>query len=181
MQEYRRFLVESKLHAGYLARYRTVELEVENAGTQPASDITVIIDFPDEFHFPITHEEQEQLLLSREPPEAPVAPSIYKSSLLSYIGQSPAFLNSRLHDIFMPNVGADLGQSNVSGPFVKPKNSTEVTFEINQLVHNFIEALGPVGFYLTNATIGQSLELTYSIHAAELMRPIEGSLSVAVE
>jgi len=181
LQKYQRFLIESAAHAGYMARYRTLELELRNTGTQPARDVTVIIDFPDEFQFPTTREEQELLLFSREPPEVPTVPSLYKPSPLNYIGESPAFLNSRLFDNFLPDLGSDLGQSNVSGPFIKPKNSTEVSYEIGQLMHNFTEALDPVGFYLPDAVIGHALELTYSIHAAELMRPIEGSLIVSVE
>lgn len=177
LQKYQRFLFERVIHANHLARYRTLKIEVENTGTQPASDIVVIIDFPDEFHFPITREEQEQLLLSREPPEAPTVPSLYKLSPFSSIGLSPDFLYPRIYND-LP--GSDLGPSNVSGPFIKPKNSTEVSYEIGQLMHNFIEELEP-SFYVTETAIGHTLELTYSIHAAELVRPIEGSLIVVVE
>lgn len=182
LREYRRFVFERAVHENHLARYRTLEIEVENTGTQPARDIAVIIDFPDEFHFPTTREEQEQLLLSREPPEAPTVPSLYKPSPFTSIGLSPDFLHSRIYnDLLLRDPGSDLGQSNVSGPFIKPKNSTEVSYEIGQLMHNFIEELEPAGFYLTEAAIGHALELKYSIHATELARPIEGSLIVAVE
>lgn len=178
LQKYRHFLFKRSAHANYLARYRTLKIEVENTGTQPARDIVVIIDFPDEFHFPTTSEEQEQLFLSQKPPEPPTKPSLYKPSPFSSIGLSPDFLNPRIYNDLS---GLDLGKSNVSGPFIKPKNSTEVSYEIGQLMHNFIEELEPVGFYLTEAAVGHSLELNYSIHAAELTRPIEGSLIVAIE
>lgn len=180
LQKYRQFLFERVIYENHLARYRTLKMEIENTGTRPASDIVVVIDFPDEFHFPITREEQEQLLVSQEPPEPPTKPSLYKPSPFVSIGLSPDLFFPQNYD-FLSRLGSDLGQSNVSGPFIRPKNSTEVSYEIGQLMHNFIEELEPAGFYLTEAAIGHSLELNYSIHAAELTRPIEGSLIVAVE
>lgn len=178
LEDYHHFLVARTFHESYLARYRTLEIEVENTGTHPASDIVVVIDFPDGLHFPITPEEQEPLLLGREPPKAPTAPSLYKSNSFGSIGLSSDFFLPRIYNN-LPDL--DLGRSNVSGPFIKPKNSTEVSYKINQLMHNFIEELEPAGFFVTKTAIEHTLELTYSIHATELVRPVQGSLIVAVE
>lgn len=182
LREYKRFLLETAIYKGHLARYRTLSFMIHNLGTQRAEDITVIIDFPDEFRFLREDEEQELLTIGRELPKAPSVPSLYQPSLVELMSRTHSFIGPGISESLLHSYpGADLGHSNVSGPFIKPKNSTEVSYEIKKLVHNFSEELDQVGFYVTENAVDRSFDLTYSLHAANLARPIAGSLVVSVE
>lgn len=182
LREYRRFLLETAIYKGHLARYRTLSFVIHNLGTQRAEDITVIVDFPDEFRFLGEVEEQELLIIGREPPKAPSVPSLYQPSPIELMSRTHPFIGPGISEALMHSYpGADLGRSNVSGPFIKPKNSTEVSYEIEKLVHNFSEQLDEVGFYVTDNAVGRSFDLPYTLHAANLAQPIESSLIISIE
>jgi hypothetical protein len=75
-----------------------------------------------------------------------------------------------------------LGSRNVSGPFISPKKSTEVVYEIRSLLHNFTEEdLDMVGFLVTDDGIGKSWDIEYEIHAGNLPEPVRGTLGLIVE
>lgn len=182
LREYRRFLLETAIYKGHLARYRTLSFVIHNLGTQRAEDITAIVDFPDEFRFLGEDEEQDLLIIGREPPKAPSVPSLYEPSPIELMSRTPPYIGPGISEALIHSYpGADLGHSNVSGPFIKPKNSTEVSYEIEKLVHNFSEQLDEVGFYVTDNAIGRSFDLPYTLHAANLAQPIGGSLIISIE
>jgi hypothetical protein len=176
LKRFRQFLAEVYTHELQVARLRSVRFAVQNSGRAPAEVIVLVIKFPDEFHF-LSWEELEALEPYRERPEPPQRPTLFKLpfDLLGYSSFSPIMSPGPI----LPTV--DLGSSNVSGPFIKPGNSTEVHYEVQKLLHNFTEVdLDPVQFVVTEEAIGHSWELDYNIHTANLPEPIAGSLLLEV-
>ncbi len=176
LERYRQYLVDMYNYELYVARFRSVRFAIQNSGKVPAENIVLIIHFPDAFYF----RSLEERLLERpeERPKPPKRPMLFEPlfNIPAYLSQlSPSTLSG-----LMPPV-VDIGPSNVRGPFIKPENSTEVNYEVGKVLHNFIEVgLEEVQFFLTDEAIGHSWELKYSIHAANLPEPAEGSLFLEV-
>lgn len=179
LKRYRAYLQHGYNHAVYLARYRELSFVVRNTGTVPAEDVTVLIDFPDEFSFPFEAEDQHYVWVSQEEPQQPSRPSLFKPSALEVFQNPRSF--PVLPNFFDVDAKPVIGPSDVSGPSIRPKNSTEVSYEIRSVMHNFEIALDAVGFFVKEQAIGHSWELPYSIHAANLPQPIEGSLVIEVQ
>lgn len=177
LRQYRNYLKRLHSHKTYLARFREIRFAVKNEGNVPAEEIVVVTHFPDVFDFPITEDEQLELLYVQEPPKPPTHPSRFRSHPFMSL---PSF-NDFIVPPGDPFPGIDL-PSNVHGPHIEPTNSVEVTYEIDHLLHNFTEKdFDPVGFYISDAALGHTWEIKYSIHAANLPKPIHGSLTLEVQ
>jgi hypothetical protein len=176
LEQYRQYLVDMYNYELCVARFRSVRFAVQNGGKVPAENIVLIIHFPDAFYF----QPVEERLLERpgERPKPPKRPTPFEPlfSIPAYLSQlSPPTLRGLIPPV------ADIGPSNVRGPFIKPEDSTEVSYEVGRLLHNFIEvSLGEVQFLVTDEAIGHSWELEYNIHAANLPKPAEGSVFLEV-
>jgi len=175
LKRYHQYLVDMYNYELYVARFRSVLFAIQNDGKVPAEDIIVIIHFPDAFYF-----QSEERLLER-PKERPKPPD--RPTLFEPLFNIPAYLSplspSTLGSLMPPTI--DIGPSNVRGPFIKSGNSTEVSYEVGKLLHDFVEVdLDKLEFFVTEEAIGHSWELKYSIHAANLPEPTEGSLFLEV-
>jgi hypothetical protein len=176
LKRYRQYLLDLFNYESRVARLRSLRFAVQNSGKVPAEDIVVMIHFPDEFQFPSL---RERITSGRNKkcPEPPKRPTPFRSLIPDY-----ASLGSAMHDVIMPPaMRLEVGPSNVSGPFIISEDSTEVRYKIQKLMHNFTQhGLDELEFFVTDEAIGHSWELKYSIHAANLPEPIEGSLLLEV-
>lgn len=177
LRRYRQYLVDIYNYELYVARFRSVRLAIQNEGKVPAEDIVLIIHFPDAFCFQSLEERLLEHLEER--PKPPKRPTPFEPlfNIPAYLSQlSP----STLSGLMLPPA-ADIGPSNVTGPFIKPEDSTEVSYKVGRLLHNFIETgLDEVQFLVTDEALGHSWELEYSIHAANLPEPAEGSVFLEI-
>ena len=172
---YRHYLMTSYNYDVQSARFRSVSFAVQNSGMIPAEDITVIIHFPDEFYF--LSSEEDIGWFDEERPTPPKRPTPFKS----FMGLTGLDSISHLASPYNWGPPSISGPSNTSGPFIKPKNSTEVSYEVTKLIHNMTETdLDPAEFFVKEEAIGHSWELKYSLHAGNLPEPVNGSLILEV-
>lgn len=139
LEEYRQYLEMQHYFDIGIARLRRIGFYINNVGKIPADNVIVLIDFPDEFQF---LEEDEVEFVLNEAPKKPKRPKLTKSIVPNFAYPvSPA-----VH--FTPPDISSLGNENLnkSGPFIRPKNSTEVRYEITKLMHGFGEDLDEVLF-----------------------------------
>lgn len=160
---------------------RSLNFRINNSGGVPAEDVILFIDFPDQFHFPLDQDLLEYKVLSEESPEPPRRPSPYSSIIDGIQGISA---NQLLNRYSIPPVDLSSyirsSDSNVKGPFIRRKNSTEVRYEITKLMHGFIFDLDSVEFIISEEAIGQLWELPFRVYASNLPSSISGTLLVDV-
>jgi hypothetical protein len=179
LKKFKDYLVSKQFYDLYKARYRYAHFAVKNTGKVPGEDIILVAHFPDVFNF-LIRDDWEDIIARIEPPSAPERPMIMKSTFDNLMNYRISSLPN-LYPI-LPKDISNLGPRNVRGPFISPKKSTEVKYEIESLLHNFTEEkLDEIGFFVTDDAIGHSWNVEYEIHAANLPEPIKGPLGIIVE
>lgn len=174
LQHYRKYCQDLYHYKCFVARLQNLSFRITNSGRVPAEDIIVLIYFPDQFRFPSEWELVEVERSIREPPAPPVRPSPVVSPFVDLAGLSSI---RSLGSLVVPPAGIlGGGSSNVKGPFITRKSSTEVRYEIANLLHGFEIDLAPVKFLVSEDAIGHVWELEFSIHAGNLPEGIRGSL-----
>lgn len=183
LEQYRRYQRYRGVCLVWTAHFREVNFRIENKGQTPAKDVVVVIHFPNEFLFPSLEEVAE--MKDYEDPGPPVRPDPYDHPLAEMawvramrdasLAQGVAERAMRVDVPGLRSLVSSL-DSNVSGPFIKSSDSTEISYEIEKLNHGFAEELGEIGFLVTDGAIGHVWELEYSIHADELPEPITDTL-----
>lgn len=167
------------MHAVYNTRLRSISFRIKNSGHVPAEDVFVFFDFPDAFVFP-TYEEKLEIDLLREEPEAPERPEIYTSIFGDLLSSALIYPNVPMVSS-LPNSFNDHGpQPNVRGPFIEPKNSTEIQYEITKLLHGFDQPLDKVEFLISEDAIDKDFSIPFRIHSSNIRERIEGTLLISV-
>jgi hypothetical protein len=165
-------------HKLWNARLRSVGFRIENNGRAPATNVIVKIHFPDGFDFPSEEDHENMLDTAALNPLA--RPKPFKKGFEDLLPPQ----SIPLYDHITPALEGLLGSgpSDVSGPIIKREGSTEVDYEIKELLHGLPIELEPVDFLvLEDEMVGRTWELKYRIHARELPTPAEGILFLDVQ
>jgi hypothetical protein len=180
LAEYERYLKNNYSRAVIDARLRSMSFKVTNTGKVPAEDIFIFIDFPDEFVFP-SDEERIEIELAKQAQEAPSRPEVFTSIFVPLDSFSRMYPQIPYDFIpTLPNI--DIGPPpNVQGPFIKPKDSTEISYEISKLIHGFDAELDGVEFIVSESAIGQKWEVPIRLHSSNLPKRIDSYISISVE
>lgn len=173
IKDYRSYLIKDYNYKNYLARYRRLNFSLENNGKVPAIEIILNIHFPNPFRFLSNNDWMD---LVTEAPQSPSRPKTHQS-IVDMMQQL-----SQQHNLISPwsLPGTSVNRPNVRGPFISKKNSTEVTFEIDELMHNFIQPNLEVGFFVLEDAVNNEWLIDYTIHAANLPKPVSDSLTIEV-
>jgi hypothetical protein len=158
------------------ARYRTVQFVVENTGKTPGQEIVLVVHFPGGFYFYDDDNDAENQLVYdfHIQPEKPTPPKVTES-----LTEKMQKLSSLSDIMYSPSVGRDTGPQHVRGPFITRIKSTGISYEIDEILHNF-KWEREISFLVIDEAIGKTREITYEIHAANLPVPISGSLWIEV-
>ncbi|MCL4264800.1 MAG: hypothetical protein KJ069_16375 [Anaerolineae bacterium] len=179
LDQYRDYLMKLHNHKVILARLRSLQFAIQNSGRVPAEDIVVEFSFPDGFHFP-AEEELFDLEHLKVPPKKPKRPELFESfaNLFNSMGLS-AWPHGMEH--YAPAIKSE-GSRSIRGPFIEPDNSTKITYEIDKILHNFIEVdLDPLEFFVADSVVSHTWELKCKLHAANLPEPLHGSLTLVIQ
>jgi hypothetical protein len=180
LAQYDRYLRRNCLYAIYKTRLRSIRFSIKNSGHVPAEDVFVFFDFPDVFVFP-TYEEKLEIDLLREEPEVPERPEVYTSIFGQLLSSTSLFPQIPMAEFIQPNSFIDHGpQPNVRGPFIKPKDSTEIQYEITKLMHEFDEPLDEVEFLISEDAIDKGFSIPFRIHSSNIRERIGGTLLISV-
>lgn len=163
------------------ARFRSLRFRITNNGRAraPAEDVVVLIHFPDQLRFPSEEELVELKVFYKERPEPPARPKLFVSLLdnLAGIGRDSLLPSLTAFPVDIP----DVGPSNIRGPFIRHKGSTEVRYEITKLMHGFEIDFDPAEFFVSEDAIGHVCNLEFSIHAGNLLNNITGTLLLEIQ
>jgi hypothetical protein len=180
LEKYKQYLVSKYNYDLNQARYRSVHFAVENRGRVPGEEIVIVTHFPDVFKFPSEQKNLREMLNLQGPPKSPVPPKT-TTSIQDIIESANRPYNSS-YLITPPNINiSDINPRNISGPTITHRRSTEIQYEIKNLLHNFTEdSFERLGFIVSDEAIGKPWEIKYTIHAANLPVPVKGSLWIEV-
>jgi hypothetical protein len=161
LRAYEKYLADLKIWEEQHALTIGVELSVSNAGTAPASDIDVVLLFPDDLIL-LTKDD----LPKRPKAAVPPAPPDSVASLLG-AARSPLGLGDYLHRIDMP----DLDSTARAGC-----HEYEVSYWLRNLKHGFTGKLRGVYFRFPDRQAVRSFSVNYQLSATELPIAISGEL-----
>lgn len=181
LRRYRGYLMYSRTHALFKARFRQPRLVLENVGTTPATHIVVVLKFPSALRFPDDDELRWLEMDEVAPDERPERPEVFQDIQTSLLGGAMPW--GGLANLISPDVPVlDFSQPSARGPFISNKGGhTEVTLEIDRLEHGFRgDGFDSVGFFVPVNLPDQRITLPYKIYASELPLPIEGHLVLVI-
>lgn len=140
-----------------------VELTLSNEGTAPATDIDVILRFPEDI---VLFEEDD----CPKRPEEPEPPSrtdtlMHFSALTGYDPSS-----------WLPSTHTDFPHVNVNSSASANQEQNEINYWSRNLKHGFTEKLDPIYFRFANRQAVRQFQVEYEISSAELPEPITGTL-----
>lgn len=173
-QEYSRFLTEEVHFTNLQRRMLRLDIYLMNEGTIPAQDIDIFLHFPDGF----TLLDTEDLT---ESPTKPTAPHKPRTGMLKIIDQmNPLFReNVYIPSIYRPDT-TNVSR-NVSAPYIQKTNSYDVDIHVDQVKHHLEEQFDSLYVVFDNYDEAKSFEIEYSLHAANVPKPVEGTLHVVVK
>ena len=143
-----------------------LNLELQNAGTCPATDISIYVHFPDGFAL------SDKRSKAPKPPEPPYRPksqfdyNVMKQTALP----TPSFSNLNFKE---PPAPAEAGK-----PFIKKTNSYEVKFEVPRLKHSFGLSLDKLILQYSSVEDLKNFKIEYRLHLEELPAAVSGTLNV---
>jgi hypothetical protein len=179
IKKYRSYLISKYNYELGQDRYRVVHFAVKNTGRTPGKEIVVVAHFPDSFYLfgdEDDRAESRQLFDYNYPPEKPAIPRVTQS-----IGDLVRGISGLDSIISSPMINTDVGPKNVGGPYIKHSKSTEIEYDLDELLHNFTEdSLNELHFIVLDEAVGVTWEIPYEIHASNLPTPISGSLWIQV-
>lgn len=147
----------------YAALTVEVDLTLSNEGTAPATDIDIILRFPEDI---VVFEEDD----FPERPEEPKPP--YRTDTLMHFsaltGYDPSSLLQSTNTAF-PHV-------NVNSSASANQEQHQVNYWSRNLKHGFTEKLDPVYFRFPNRQAVRQFQVEYEISSAELPEPTTGKL-----
>jgi hypothetical protein len=147
-----------------------VELIFSNEGTVPASNIDVILDFPNDIElFGGKLKGFPERPKAPKPPREPGGSSL--EEMLGYRDRVTPFDHS-LFSPFTNELDKELPHVN--------KDENRVTFDLNNLKHGFQNKLKMFYFRFPSREDVRSFNVTYHLSAAELPMAAEGELHVVV-
>jgi hypothetical protein len=161
VSEYREYLLRAHDVKSSLARTVPLQLAILNEGGAPADDIHVEIELPD------------HVVLAELPPQMPAPPpppTLPRSQWDEIRGGFTAGIPN--FDAYLPPPFPMIHQQ-ISGPDLEGPTAR---WWVRSLKHGFERPLGIL--YVTCSPELQPFELTYSIHAANAVRPFVGKLVV---
>ena len=176
---YRKYLELKKFYILQVARLRKIKFAIKNIGNSPAENIFVFIDFPNDLILKDRFITFIGKRIFNKPPKPPKRPDLRKS----LIPESLYLTLTTVSDYPLESCSInDLTTRNVHGPFFEPKNSTEVRFEINKLMHNFSEqSLNEILVFSPDDSINKEFELNVTIHADNLPNPVKETLVLKIK
>lgn len=166
LQEMRSFYKKKWKYQDIMSRIIELNFILENSGTCPADDVSIIIHFPDGFAL------LEDLDIINKPnePDPPSLPRSTMDMLKTSQFHIPTFNSYQA----VSNVTPDL--VNFNGPTIKKTNSYEVTFHIQRLKQKMSDQLDPFYLYFESFNMVKSFSVDYTIIAANSPEPITGEL-----
>lgn len=161
------------------ARHFSLEIEVVNNGTTPASDVDIRLHVPDGVLVADEDDLQE--------PELPTPPALPQTgaerlaagfaslrvpgvslSSYSYLPPSPHHMLAR-------------APRNVSSLDIKETNSYLVTCHVGRVKHGLRESLPTMYVTVPSSASIRPFQITYTLHAANLAEPVTGTLTVLLK
>ena len=144
LKKYHEYLVSKFYFDSAKTCQGSASFTIENSGKVPGNKIIIITHFPDIFIFP----EDKSFWweynnnLPPKPPDPPKSTrSIHDYTRTGLSGyQISSIVTPKNDTIYMP-------PSDVSGPHITKRNSTEVEYQINELIHNQKKELKKSEFY----------------------------------
>ncbi len=174
-REYRDYLRQEQAHKELVGRSIFLNLDIENAGTTPASDVRVILHFPDGF----------QLIEYEDFPEAPNAPLAPREPRLHSLAEMISMNHLMQSGLSRPIPGLSSLEinrepPNVSGFSIKPTNSFEVKFNVRKVMHGDPIFLRCLVVIFDSAAEAHSFAIDSKIICDELPEPSHSQLHVIV-
>jgi hypothetical protein len=178
-EELKTFFSAYETYLDQLLRWETarslmvpLRLILSNRGNAPASQIDVMLTFPDDIL--LLESDSLQRIAEPEPPKPPRKPATGLGELMSS--------SSRLHETlahsflphFQPAALARDGDPNVD-------SGHKVGFSISTLKHSFDFTLEGVHFRFPSRQAARSYPVQYHVSAAELPEAITGSLHIVLD
>ncbi|MFQ6096132.1 MAG: PIN domain-containing protein [Armatimonadota bacterium] len=151
-----------------------LDTKLTNSGTCPAEDVHVFLRFPKGVHV-YDEAEHREPSYAPEPPQPPQPPMTITESARRQVASVLHPVSSAWPARLFPRVSHD-----VSGPLID-RDSGEVQFTRGTLNHGLTMEFDPLYVRFESWDSAFSFELPYTIHAANLPSPTEGSLHVVVE
>lgn len=148
----------------YAALTVEVNLTLSNEGTAPATDIDVILRFPEDI---LVFEEDD----SPERPEEPEPP--YRTDTLMHFSALTGYNASNL----LQSTNAAFPHVNVNSSASANQEQHQVNYWSRNLKHGFTEKLDPVYFRFSNRQAVRQFQVEYEISSAELPAPIIGKIN----
>ena len=180
LNRYEQYIQDRDQFAQSQARLIQLEIRLSNTGNSPASDIDIVMHFPDGF----TLFDDEEQLPSAPPEPAPPGPplSALEESLKAMQGFSISqALASQISTLTNFDFNARVMPRNVSHPRIRKTNSYEVKSHVQSLKHNFIVSLGRFFVIFDSWETARSFSIAYTLYASNLPTTVEGSLHVVVQ
>ena len=164
LAEYQKFLDELLVWEEQKALTVEVRLSLSNTGTAPASDVDIILHFPDDLVLMIT----DDLPPAPDQPEPPQRPDRIPDLWGSSLGGN---FTGLLHPTYpeLPTPRFD------SSAEVNPERH-QATYWLKNLKHGFTQKLEPVFFWFPDRGSVRQFHAEYQISAAELPEAITGRL-----
>ena len=172
LTSYRAFYEEQAAYREETARMFRVTLLLKNSGSAEADGIKVHLHVPDGV----------EVLAAEGVPKPPVqpeepAPPRTFGELVNGRPYIPDLSSHYRHVLSSPPPG----EVNCSGPSIRRSNSFEISYAVRALLHGFTQRLPPFTLAFPSWQAVQSLSIAYSLHARNLVSPVEGSLAVVME
>lgn len=149
------------------------QINLQNTGTAPASDIDISMHFPDGFRLGMASEFPRR----PSPPKPPNKPN----SLFDQLIRSTSFPDVIMPRALSPSDYPPSPPPNVSTPIIRKTHSYAVDLHVEYIKHQTSEPLDALYIIFESPEDVQSFSIDYQILAADLPKRISGKLHVIVE
>jgi hypothetical protein len=173
-RQYADFFTADTRFTNLLRRTLPLNIHLLNEGTVPAEDIEVFLHFPDGF----------ELFGEDELPDVPEKPAPPRKprTAMQKMQEQISFMAHR--DILIPpiyNSHLSTPRLNVSAPSIQKTNSYDVDIHVDRAKHHLSEPFNPLFVVFDSYDEAKSFEIEYSLHAANVPKPVEGTLHIVVK
>jgi hypothetical protein len=176
LAEYVEYLSEARAYERDRARRFVLDLELVNTGSTPALDIDVRLHVPDG----VEVAESDEL----EPPEEPEPPTPPRTTMELLRDSMSSTLNfASLHPPVSPmfDAGRAIGPTpNVSPLRIRETNSYDIQLHVRAVKHTLSVGLPPIHIVVPDGAEIVPFQVTYSLHAANLVEPVTGELNIVL-